>query len=127
VVLAMRLEVRLRRQGLDSAARWCGVPLRRGGSSCAPGVSPGPTLTTTEHQSVRAVRRVMRHWRFATGPCLREALLIGRILRRLRPEVAIGVVSDGRGVRAHAWLEIDGHRVGSPGEYLELHDAAGVR
>ena len=125
VILACLLEVRLRRRGLRDTARWCGVSLKADGSDEV-GVTEGAIeLTPVERLRVRAVRRVMRHWRFAAGPCLREALLTGRALRRLRPELVIGVASDEHGVRAHAWLDVAGRAVGGRDDYLQLRGPGG--
>lgn len=120
VVLACLVEVRLRWRGLCDTARWCGVSLKADGSEEGGLTGRAIELTPVERLRVRAARRVMRHWRFAAGPCLREALLTGRALRRRRPELVVGVASDKHGVRAHAWLDIAGRAVGGRDDYLQL-------
>lgn len=58
---------------------------------------------------LRATRIVMRRWPFGTrGPCLRHALVAGRLLRHRHPRIALGAGRDARGALAHAWLVVDG-------------------
>ncbi|MDQ3462689.1 MAG: lasso peptide biosynthesis B2 protein [Actinomycetota bacterium] len=56
---------------------------------------------------VRVVRVVMGKWPIE-GVCLREALVTGQRLRRLRPALKLGVARSETGVAAHAWVEIAG-------------------
>ncbi len=56
---------------------------------------------------VRVVRVVMGKWPIE-GVCLREALVTGQRLCRLRPTLKLGVGRSETGVAAHAWLEIGG-------------------
>lgn len=55
-----------------------------------------------------AVHRVLRHWPFG-DTCLRRALVLGQRIRRLAPELVIGVRhDDAAGLAAHAWLVVHG-------------------
>jgi len=56
-------------------------------------------------------------WPFCKGPCLRQALVAGRILRGRQPRLRIGVAVEGSDVMAHAWLEVDGFCIGHDGRF----------
>lgn len=57
---------------------------------------------------LRTVSTVMRRWP-VDGTCLRHSLIAGQRLRRLSPELVIGVRRTEQGaVEAHAWLQIGG-------------------
>jgi hypothetical protein len=51
------------------------------------------------------VTRTMRHWPF-DATCLRRSLVAGQRLRKLHPELNIGVALSAGDVIAHAWLTI---------------------
>ena len=84
-------------------------------------------LTPSEQRRLRIVDILAARWPFGEGPCLRRALVAGRVLRRLHPRLSLGVARrpDGE-ITAHAWLELDGgarlgysdayHRMRSIGE-----------
>jgi hypothetical protein len=108
LALAIVAEVGLRTAGLPRLARAFGTPLRTEDSTPAESAHAGPpVLDDRARRQVRATRRVMRHWPFG-DTCLRQALVGGALLRRLRPELLVGVAKIGGQVRAHAWLEING-------------------
>jgi transglutaminase superfamily protein len=66
-----------------------------------------PQLTDREREHVDDVRKVMSRRPF-DGSCLRQALLVGRALSSHATYLQIGVAKDTSGVRAHAWLVVDG-------------------
>lgn len=67
----------------------------------------------TTAAAVRATQRVLRRWPFGRGPCLRESLVLGHLLRRHEPVLRIGVAGRGADLQAHAWLEVGGQVLGS--------------
>lgn len=105
-VVASGVEVGLRALRLPTLARLAGTPLVTDHGS-APRTADTFPLSPELAQRVRAVRRVMRHWPFG-DTCLRSALVSGQRIRRLHPILRIGVAKDAGGVRAHAWLEVEG-------------------
>ncbi|MGH3922473.1 MAG: lasso peptide biosynthesis B2 protein [Pseudonocardiaceae bacterium] len=72
----------------------------------------------TQQRQLRCVRRVMRRWRLANGPCLRESLVIGHLLRRHRPLLRLGVARGGDAYVAHAWLEVAGMSIGEQDAFM---------
>ncbi|MDQ1484805.1 MAG: hypothetical protein QOJ62_498 [Actinomycetota bacterium] len=104
-VVALAVEIGLRTLKLSTLAQLAGAPLRSD-DGFAPGVDRlglPPRLA----RRMRAVRWVMRHWPFGQT-CLRLALVSGQRIRSVGPVLRVGVMKDANGVRAHAWLEIDG-------------------
>lgn len=101
---AALLDLRLRRSSLPVVATRMAVPL----TGPVP-VGRGPLrLSRRESEAVRDIQRVLTHGPF-NGTCLRQALLLGRALRRHETLLQLGVRKDGAEVRAHAWLMVDGH------------------
>ncbi|QGH68503.1 lasso peptide biosynthesis B2 protein [Pseudactinotalea sp. HY158] len=105
LLVACAVEVALHLLSLPRTARAVGAPLRQGGGA-APAARGNARLGPRGRRRVRAVRRVMRHWPFG-DTCLRHALVAGQRLRRLHPELVVGVRKTGGVVRAHAWLEFE--------------------
>lgn len=101
------VEIGLRTTTLPRLSRWMGVPLAVNGTAGNP--APGARLVLSHRTRVRlrAARKVARHWPFG-DTCLRRALVSGQRLRRLGPELHVGVALVDGAVAAHAWLEIDG-------------------
>ena len=122
--LATIVEVGLRTIRLPLLARALGVRLDWSKQQAAP---PGiPTsLGMSDRRKVTNVLRVMRHWPFAEGTCLRQSLMLGRVLKSLHPELRIGVQDRGRGIVAHAWIELDGVALGGSDGYLPLWHTTG--
>ena len=120
--LATIVEVGLRTMQLPPLAKALGVRLNWSKQQAAP---PGiPTsLGMTDRRKVTNILRVMRHWPFAEGTCLRQSLMLGRVLRRRHPELRIGVQDRGGGIVAHAWIELDGVALGGTDGYLPLWQA----
>lgn len=74
-------------------------------------------LDTGERRRLGLVVRIASHWPGGPGPCLRQALVTGRVLGRHRPRLLLGIVPPGpdgsQPVLAHAWVELpDGRRFG---------------
>ena len=125
---------------LDACLRG-GVPLPRLSSVCgvalsdADGtdrVSPVILLSELESRRLRMANHFAGRWRFGSGPCLRQALVSGWILRRHGPRLCLGVSpvpsAAGAGassrpaaIQAHAWIELpDGSRIGYRPGYSAL-------
>lgn len=111
------VEIGVRVAPLDRLAARVGAPLAAGA-----GVSDTVSLAVTrqEAQRLRVLQRVMPRWPFCEGPCLRQALVAGRILRRHHPRLRLGVAVEGSGVVAHAWLEVADTTIGYDGAFLPL-------
>ncbi|MBA2954241.1 lasso peptide biosynthesis B2 protein [Nocardioides sp. CGMCC 1.13656] len=103
------VEAGLRVTTLPGLARALGAPLAVGLESY---VKPAGDAALPEWAQVRvrAARRVLQHWPFG-DTCLRQALVTGWLLRRLRPSLHLGVAKVDGEVRAHAWLLVDGMAV----------------
>ena len=103
--LLLLVEVALRTLPLPTVARLAGLQLLDDGRT----PSAGPVvLPWWAGARVAAAQRVVARWPFE-GPCLRESLVAGCLLRRFDPTLRIGVVRAGAGpLRAHAWIEVGG-------------------
>lgn len=113
VALLTRIELGLRRSTLPALTERLGVSMAS--SSAAPAHEPfTDRLCGPERRAARAVRRVLRHWRWG-DTCLRRALALGHVLRHRRPLLRIGVAKRDGVVTAHAWLEIDGRTLDPEG------------
>jgi hypothetical protein len=80
--------------------------------------SKGPAaegdLTVPVVMARRSVDRLMSVWPLGAGPCLRESLVLGHLVRDREPVLRLGVARHGHRMRAHAWVEIDGQPVNDP-------------
>ncbi|MHB8682278.1 MAG: lasso peptide biosynthesis B2 protein [Acidimicrobiales bacterium] len=113
------VEIGLRVVSLPSLARVVGVALEAEPST-SKAVSP-PRLRAGERRRLLALQRVTPRWPFGPGPCLRQSLVAGRILRRHRPTLLLGAMPDGDTLTAHAWLEVVGFGVvGDDSGFLPL-------
>jgi hypothetical protein len=114
-------EVEVRTLPLPRVARAFGADLATGPDP-ATVVAPGddgpsslpPALTAAEADRVALAEAFGRRWPSGPGPCLRQALVTARVLRRLRPRLHLGVArTDGGSLWAHAWVELpDGRAFG---------------
>ena len=104
---AVAVEVGLRTTTLPRLARALGAPLTADGLATLTGPSAGRPLPDRTLRRIHASRRVVRHWPFG-DTCLRQALVCGWLLRRLRPTLQLGVARVDGEVRAHAWLVVAG-------------------
>jgi len=78
---------------------------------------PSGDLDGRERRRLALVVRIASHWPGGPGPCLRQALVTGRVLRRHRPRLLLGLLPPGQDgsqpVLAHAWVELpDGRQFG---------------
>jgi hypothetical protein len=115
------IEVGVRLMALPRLGRLVGATVSM--SDAAP-IPTGSTAQLNRREVVylQALTTVASHWPFADGPCLRQALVGGYILRRLHPRLRLGVARQDTDMVAHAWLEIDGlGTIGWNGAYLPLH------
>lgn len=104
LVLAVVVEVGLRTTTLPRLARALGTPLAVDQLDYA---TTGFELPASGLRRMESARRVLRHWPLG-DTCLRQALMTGWMLRRLRPALQLGVAKVDGEVRAHAWLVIQG-------------------
>lgn len=104
-VVAVGVEAGLRLAPLPRLAGLLGAPLAVDVPD--PAVHARLRLSPSDRRRVRAARRVLRHWPFG-DTCLRQALVMGRLVRHLHPTLRVGVARIDGEVRAHAWLDIDG-------------------
>jgi hypothetical protein len=111
------VEVAVRILPLPMVAAWMGSPLatvETTPSSWRPQLRPG------EGRRLGLVCALGRRWPFGRGPCLRQALVAGRILRRHRPTLRIGAALEDADVVAHAWLEVGALELGRSAEFTTL-------
>lgn len=109
------VEVGLRTVRLDRLAGWFGINFLE-----APSVAPATTtLNPRDRRRARLAYAVMRNWPFGRGPCLRQALVVGWVLRRHRPVLHLGVAT-AEGFAAHAWLEVAGETIGGATGFAPL-------
>jgi hypothetical protein len=81
------------------------------------------SLTEQEQRALRCTRRIIRPWPFGTGPCLRESLVLGNLLRAQAPVLRFGVERSNHRIRAHAWIEVAGRPVNDPRGFTSLRGA----
>lgn len=122
--VAVGVEAGLRLASLPRLAGLLGAPLAV--DPPEPAVHEHLRLSPSDRRRVRAARRVLRHWPFG-DTCLREALVMGHLVRHLHPTLRIGVARIDGALRAHAWLDIDGALLDplrSAASYSSLHSVA---
>lgn len=121
VALAALVEVAVRLAPLPRAARLMGLALDFSEPMAAPSsAAPSPRLSAREERDVRATLRVMRRWPFTSSACLRQALVLGHVLRGRRPVLRLGVGGADDRVTGHAWIEVEGTSIGADDAYLPL-------
>ena len=108
------VEVGLRVVPLPALAGALGV---RVGRERSEGDQPAPSESGSERKldvellrARQAAEVVMRNWP-ARRPCLRRALVLGRLLEHHGPLLRLGAAPTKGGFFAHAWLEINGRIV----------------
>jgi hypothetical protein len=107
LAVALIVEVGLRTTTLPRLARALGTPLAVNGFDAYADPADAVLLPDWAVLRMHAVRRVLRHWPFG-DTCLRQALVCGAMVRRLRPALQLGVAKVDGDVRAHAWLVVGG-------------------
>lgn len=119
ILTGLVVELAIRRMGLPRLAEGLGLTPVWSMATVAPPLRSlsdfEPPLVPRERRQVRAVLRVMRHWPFGSGSCLRQALVLGHLLRARGPHLRIGVRAGDGGVDAHAWVEVSGLAVDDQG------------
>ncbi|MGC8462061.1 MAG: lasso peptide biosynthesis B2 protein [Acidimicrobiales bacterium] len=103
---------------LPRLSRAFGAELAPGSTPRAPDALSGDrrvtepaALTATEQDRVRLAEVFGRQLASGPGPCLRQALVTARVLRRLEPRLHLGVARRQSGeVWAHAWVELEDGR-----------------
>lgn len=103
------VELTVRWIPLPRLSKTLGVTLRLGPDGPDYDGRPPDDLDERSLRQLACSRRLARVWPFADGPCLRRALTEGHLIRRLEPELRIGMIEDAEDLTAHAWLEIGGH------------------
>ena len=105
LLLAIFVEIGVRTTPLPRLARTLGVTLSNGHAP----LTPPSVLPRWVEPRLDAVARVLQRWPVPyEAACLRRALVTGQRLRKLDPELVIGVRRvDGR-LQAHAWLSVCG-------------------
>lgn len=104
------VEIGVRLAPLPLLSRWMGAPLAT--SDPRPAGAGHPGVDRREAGKLRVLEVMASRWPFCDGPCLRQALVAGHILRRHRPALRIGATLAGTGVVGHAWLEVGDADVG---------------
>lgn len=112
------VELGIRTRPLPWLASRVGSPLATGEPGA--GAQSVPRLSAREHRRLRVIDVVGPRWPFCDGPCLRQALVAGHMLRRHGPLLRIGVAVDDASVVAHAWLEVGALDIGRSDRFETL-------
>jgi hypothetical protein len=113
------VEITLRWVSLPTLSKRLGVPLDST-TERSNGIQPDFTLTRWQAGQLRTLAPVAARWPFADGPCLRQSIVAGHVLRRHRPVLRLGVASPSEGLQAHAWVEVGGVSMGESSKYTLL-------
>ncbi|MGH3974362.1 MAG: lasso peptide biosynthesis B2 protein [Pseudonocardiaceae bacterium] len=107
--IALVVEAGLRLSTLPRLTRLLGIQLGQDGEPEQQGsTQPADLPVAWIRRRTVAVNRVFAHWPFG-GTCLRHALVLGYRIRRLDPNLVIGVRhNDSGALTAHAWLVVSG-------------------
>ncbi|MGH8900631.1 MAG: lasso peptide biosynthesis B2 protein [Egibacteraceae bacterium] len=127
---AVPVEVAVHMVPLPRLVRWLGFTMAtRDGDAQAEPVTgvPSPPFDPVEQRQVRTVLEVMRRWPFGHGACLRQALLLGHLLRPRSPVLYLGVNRRGPQITAHAWLQVSGLVIGAREGFLPLIQSDGLQ
>jgi hypothetical protein len=112
------VEVAVRTTPIDKSSKFLGVPLDTA-NTFAPRPDVTLKLTSWQEGQLRALGAVARRWPFADGPCLRQSLAAGRIIRNHHPVLRLGVATES-GLQAHAWVVVDGTIIGETRNFTPL-------
>ena len=117
-------ELSVRSVPLPKLSARMGVPLSA--TETEPGPPPAPlNLSRWQLGQLRTLLPLAQRWPFADGPCLRQSLVAGHILRQHDPILRLGVATEHNSVQAHAWVEVGGVVVGETSGYLPLINQRG--
>jgi hypothetical protein len=113
------VEATVRWVPLPNLSRALGVPLD---STTEPPKEKSPPLNLTRWQmeQLHTLAPLADRWPFADGPCLRQSIVAGHVLRRHHPVLRLGVAPQTDGLLAHAWLEVGGVVLGESDDYTPL-------
>lgn len=117
------VEIGLRTTRLPRLARLLGVRLGVDAPPSPETVPLDPRVRFGIRRAARAIDRVLRRWPFG-DTCLRRALILGVLIRRLDPTLLIGVRRDDDAqIAAHAWLVVAGSTLDPmAAQYLSFGD-----
>lgn len=115
-------EVGIRVVPLPTLAAWTGATLAttEPAAGSAQEVQGKPHLSGSELRRLRLVDALAKRWPLGTGPCLRQALVAGRVLRRHHPILRVGAALSDTDVVAHAWLEVGAFELGRSDDFTAL-------
>jgi hypothetical protein len=116
-------EIGLRTRPLPTVARWFGVPISTTAATGDTG-QMWTELSADERHRLAVTGSVADRWPFGRGPCLRQALVEGWVLRQRHPVLRLGVATAGSAILAHAWVEVDGRSLHEPGGFLPFETTA---
>jgi hypothetical protein len=109
--IALLVELGLRVTSLPRLCDLLGVRFAAAGDVLQgpAGSVPPRRLEPRDAARLRAARRVVAALPWAkNAPCLRTALVAGRLLRHRAPTLHLGAALVGGQVTAHAWIVVDG-------------------
>ncbi len=121
-VVIVVVEAGIRRQSPAVVGRRLGCPIAT--TAVEQGARPfsDDELSEATVRRLRSAQRIAKLWPFSSGPCLRQALVGGHLIRRHKPVVRIGINPSGQHLAGHAWLEIDGRPLENIDRYLVFQD-----
>lgn len=124
---ALLVEVAIRAVPLPRLVRWLGFTMAARDGDDQAELTGAPPFDPVERRRVRVVLNVMRYWPFGRGACLRQALLLGHLLRARHPVLHLGVMRRGQEITAHAWIQVSGLVIGEREGFLPLVGSEGPR
>jgi hypothetical protein len=104
IALGIAVEIGLRTMRLHTLTRLLHVRLDQ--TSSRPNAR-ADGLTAAAYRRMCITYRVMQHSPF-DEKCLRRSLVAACLIRKCEPALVIGVALAGDGVKAHAWLRVNG-------------------
>ncbi len=125
IAVTIIVEIGLHTTTLPRLARLLRVRLDVDGHPAQDGIALDPPVMLGIRRYGRAMDRVLRRWPFG-DTCLRRALILGFLIRRLDPILCIGVRRDDAGeIAAHAWLVVASVTLDpTAAQYLSFGDVA---
>ncbi len=116
------VELAVRFLPVGTVAALIGAPLATGEAEpTGDPVSLTPiALRPAEFRRLRSLDVLARRWPFGSGPCLRQALVAGHVLRHHGPHLRIGATLEGTDLVGHAWLELGALELGRSAGFAAL-------